>query len=178
LHYSAIDAGVFHQIPGDAMATKLLLALALSIATAAPQNSSVKSLTGVSTINVEMAELGDWGIEEYLGLNQTRKDAEHKLRLAGIKVEQSAIPNLFIALDYRGRRYVQGRYQEYDSYVELQFKQSVKLDRNGMEMYVTTWNKIRHVGGPADSAREQIRKAILDMIDSFIDDYFEANPKR
>jgi hypothetical protein len=160
------------------MATKLLLALALSITAATPQNSSIRSLAGVSTIYVDMVELGDYGMEEYLGLNQIRKDAEHKLRLAGIRVEHTAIPNLFIGLDYRGRRYVQGRHQEYDCHVELQFNQSVKLVRNGMEMYVTTWEKIRNVGGPADLAREQIRKAIFEMIESFIDDYFEANPKR
>jgi hypothetical protein len=46
-----------------------------------------------------LALIPNW-FEEYLGSNQTRKDAEHKLRLAGIKIDHMLIPDLFVDIRY------------------------------------------------------------------------------
>jgi len=160
------------------MAINLLLALAPLIATVPPQHSSVTSLTGVTTVNVAMDRLGDPGFEEYLGLKQIRKDVENKLRLAGIKIDHSLTPHLFIDIDCRGKGYIQGRHKEYNCPVEVQFNQFVRLIRDDMEVFVTTWNQTRHVGGSGYSASEHIREAVLNIIDMFINDYFEVNPKK
>ena len=170
----------FEELKESPMALIRLLALVLSMGTAVPQFTAaeVKSLTGVTTVCIDFDRLGEPGFEEYLGLNQTRKDAENKLRLAGIEIDRTRIPNLFIGINFRGRRFVEGRPQEYDCVVELQFNQFARLVRNDLEVYVTTWKQTRYVGGSGDRARKDIREAVLNMINVFIKDYFTANPKQ
>jgi hypothetical protein len=164
------------------MAMNLLLALAISLATIAPQSTSAEreSLAGFSSMDVVIEGLGDEALATGLSTDQLKTDVELKLRLAGIKVKVTSeqLPSfLYVRITYLRGLTTQGRPLGFDCMVEVQFKQFATLLLNNKLMMVPTWYVGSLINGPEDTAQSRIRQLVRDKVDQFINDYLSVNPK-
>ena len=139
---------------------------------------SLKGLTGVLVLVEEFRN----EIKKELPFdeNQIRVDVELKLRTAGIKVfskeEMLKTPRLaylYINLD---RHRITEMPMFYFS-IAINLRQWVYLKRNpNIHLTGTTWY-IHSMGTVGEDRTSQIREAIKDDIDIFINDYLSVNPK-
>jgi hypothetical protein len=154
--------------------------LAASVATAADNENTRRSLKGLKGINV-LVEPVKAEVEQG-GLTKTsiQTDVELKLRQAGITVLTEAeslaapgSPYLYISVGTVGS----GPLSAYATHVEL--AQSVRLDRDpGIWLAgATTWS-VASVGTVGRDNLREIRDDIKDNVDQFINAYLSVNPKK
>jgi hypothetical protein len=113
------------------MALNLLLALAISLATVAPQSTTDErdSLIGIPGVRVLIENLSADALATGLSADQLKTDVELKLRLAGIKVISLPINGLYVQITYLKAETVQGEIG-FSCYVEVSFRQPATLSVN------------------------------------------------
>lgn len=139
--------------------------------------NSLRGLSGVYVVSENPLE--EDAIRGGLSQDTIRKEAELKLRLAGIRVlsreEWEKEP---------GRPYLQvwpkvlkgGVLGGYIYHISLEFKQYVSLVRSSsIQVFGTTWSA-EHMGYTPEL--KDIQDKVKDRIDQFINAYLSVNPKK
>jgi len=139
--------------------------------------NSLRGLSGVYVVSENPLE--EDAIRGGLSHDTIRKEAELKLRLAGIRVlsreEWEKEP---------GRPYLQvwpkvlkgGVLGGYIYHISLEFKQYVSLVRSSsIQVFGTTWSA-EHMGYTPEL--KDIQDKVKDRIDQFINAYLSVNPKK
>ncbi len=133
------------------------------------------TLKGITTICV---------VADYLNLDagpvdlkrdHFQTDAEGHLRKAGIRVvsfpEESE--GAYLYLQVRTKRVPNGLYVYQ---IRLEFEQQVLLPRNqNISLMAPTWN-VSDLGTVEAQRLEELREAVADMVDQFINAYLERDP--
>ena len=134
-----------------------------------------ESLRGLNGLVVRVTDLHP-GVQ-HLTRQQLETDVELRLRVAGVPVlaeraEHLQLPHLYVSVNMaavpkRGSR------DWYMASILLQVKQKVRLARRSNTLYASTWDTNLLVAGEANYIRESLRH----MVDSFLNDYLEMNPR-
>jgi hypothetical protein len=162
------------------MGMNLLVAVAISLATVAPQYKADRrmSLAGIPSMRVIVEKLSVDALEEGLSIEQLKTDVELKLRLAGIKViSQPYVPYLYVRVSYLKQNLEQGPKIGFSCMIEVEFKQLATLLLNSKLTLVTTWDAEYLMGGPLSDSQNQVRQQVRDLVDEFLNDYLSVNPK-
>lgn len=156
------------------VATALVLSLCPALlgdhATAASE-SEIKSLRGVDAMDVIVENI-DKDPPAGLTEQQVNTDVELKLRLAGIKVDESATPFLHVSMNHL-------RLESPDEYVyviTIGFNLWVEIP-SVWEGMAETWSKGTVGITPGRGAADKFRDALGDLLDEFLNDYLTANPR-
>lgn len=159
----------------------LLLALALSITTAAAQNSSenqTQSLADISALQVTVAALTQDAITDGLRVDELTVDTELKLRSAGIKVDDESASYVYVLVSYRKSLAPQGWDIGYFGDIIVTLQQPVMLIASGEKGYGATWMEHVAFNGLPGEGAEFVRTTLRNMMDKFVSDYLAANPPK
>lgn len=130
------------------------------------------TLAGIRIIKVLVEGLDTETEAGGLRKNQIQTDAELRLRRAGIKVEDKPLlPYLYINLNTLKHKSL----PMFSYSIQVDFNQEVILERDkSISAYASTWHK-GSIGTVGELNLQQIRGAINDVVDKFINDYLAAN---
>lgn len=118
-----------------------------------------------------------------------RVDTELRLRRAGVEVsdaaqwraggkfldDYSAILNVRIMTQLGGQ--TDAWADIFGSYIDLDVLQGMSLSRDpSHRIGGSTWDRRMMLNGPTASASDRIRKALGELVDSFLNDYLAMNP--
>jgi hypothetical protein len=150
----------------------------------ADNKNSRETLAGLTGVWVSVELKTDEAQRNGLTEAQLRTDVELKLREAGIKVvafeEIGRIPGLPYVYVGVGALPLTSTLGLYAFSVNMDLIQAIRLARNPSTLALgRTWNGrgvFRTVG--ASNLEEEVRKAVRDLTDQFINAYLAANPKR
>ncbi|MDA2927709.1 hypothetical protein MYX78_10860 [Acidobacteria bacterium AH-259-G07] len=162
----------------------LLVCLNLGVTLALAQTIGKESLRGLEGVEVLVA-IGEPIVEAGLSKHQLQVDVELRLRKAGIKVlteeERWNTPGSpFLFASVIGVRISRSETRSGYAYqMKLYLNQQVTLSRDLEKTDAFTWHTAGVIGiTPRDSLTRNIREAIADMVDEFINDYLAINPKQ
>lgn len=139
--------------------------------------SDPDSLRGVGSMDVAV-------VQSALGISSLtdkaiQTDVELKLRVAGIKVDSSAIPVgipvLSVTVNWLAPE-VAGLHFGYSYVVSVQFHQLVTA-KTGWQGSACTWESASIGVSPLEDAGRRIRQAVKDAVDEFLNDYLSVNPR-
>ena len=155
----------------------LSVCLLLLVCSAAPaQDFEVLSLTGWSAIDVGVEGLSEEAIRMGLSDASLRDQVESRLRGAGIRIDEN-VPNLLFVRVTAIERLVGGESVGYSASVECDFSQWVTTSY-GYEGPGITWRRGGILAGPLGGLLGQVRTALDEYLDAFINDYYKANPRQ
>jgi hypothetical protein len=164
------------------MVTAIATLLVASQSTASDADVYVKSLAGIPSIYVQVADVTGDLANAGLTTATLQTDVELRLRSAGIRVlstsEYQALPgNFYLSLEVIGlRARTGGEGIGYMAAVVLTFVQDIHLDRRpGLSLPGGTWT---YCGLAAGATTEVIRNQVRDQADLFANAYLTANPKK
>ena len=134
-----------------------------------------QSLSGIRTVHVVVDISGtNFGVTE----DQMRTDIELKLRLAGMRVDQESKAVVSIGATVLETKGTAGRSLGGVAYIDISLIQSVMLYRDPTIVAgALTWTHGTLIAGPDETMREQIRNAVKDEVDIFLNAWLSANPK-
>ena len=136
------------------------------------------SLKGITAIRVVVEVLNPQAVRDGLKQDQLQQDVEHRLQEAGIRVtsspEEVAWSHLYLFVNT-----VKHPSGLYAFNIELEFKQVVMLERNPhVRLFSTTWSADDKLGFVGAYKLREVRGAVVDKVDKFINAYLEQNPKQ
>ena len=160
------------------MAIFTVIFIFAGVCSASDDTFSRGTLKGVKGIYVLIEDLPKDIEEKGLTLGQIQTDVELKLRMAGIKIlsrEESLAskdqPYLYVKL------YTKKSVSSFCLNISIEFSQKVILQRTSESADATTWST-ESVGSFGEENIMQIRDAIKDGVDIFINAYLSINPKK
>jgi hypothetical protein len=132
-----------------------------------------RTLKGIKSISVLVENLSDAAISDGLSVSQIQTDVELRLRLAGIRVDPTTEPYLYVRANLLKTDLV-GLYA-YSS--EVEFNQPVRVVATDGFTVGTTWS-VGTVGAiRSPNMSKRIRESVGDFVDEFINAYLSVNPK-
>ena len=155
----------------------VVASILLFCSTITAQNSKErrKSLEGITGFYVSIGQLDNAIEKEGLTASQVRTAVESQLSNAGITVltkeksfQAPGKPLLGIDLAIGGKQGL------YPYALDISVRQMVKLERDpAVTVYAATWS----VGSAGIASLSNIRDAVGDLLDEFINDWLSVNPK-
>jgi hypothetical protein len=148
----------------------------MGISAKAQNPYQIPTLKGINTIFVDVEDLSESAKTLNLTKEAIQTDVELKLRLAGMRVvtlEQGVklpgSPYLYINVIVSENSKAAS--------ISVDLVQDAILVRDGQfATGVTTWNTGALITNPADA--QDIRNAIKDYVDKFLNDWLSVNPKK
>ena len=140
-------------------------------------DSEIPVLRGLKEVSVHVEDLDFQFERDGLTTDHLKRDAELKLKRAGIKVQSVkepmrtvGIPQLRIMVKVLGTSS-----GDYAAHVRLELREAVGLVRHhGMEVFTSTWTTGRF--GVTQSLSD-VKKQEQTLLDKFINEYRAANPR-
>ena len=152
---------------------RCVIALAGLSTVAYAQSYRASNLTGITQIGVTIEDLDSEAEKAGLHGSDIQRDVELKLRMAGIKVVAgSPLPWLYVRVTV-----VLNPDGHAAASIEEQFNDSALLSRNGSGASVITWSKCNVYLGGVQRLPNDVRSAVKDLVDAFINDWLSVNPK-
>jgi len=151
------------------------VALVLLPGTAKAGDPNAECLRGVTRVSVGFDELTKDLEKEGVTKSQLRTDVELKLRKAGLTVEETATPQLYVqvaAIKYDKLANVNPFYA---LDVSVSLKENVTVERNKTRMFTVTWHSgttLAISGAPA----ARVREIVAQRVDEFLSTYLSVNP--
>ena len=134
--------------------------------------SAAFSLRGIESMDLAVEGLGAAAKAIGLTKQQLQTDVELKMRTAGVKVDDSAGPYLYLNVGVVHS----GATGRVAFSITLKFRQmGTFLD--GYEGHGTTWDKNSFGMSGERGAARYIRESVGDRVDEFLNDYLKANPR-
>ena len=152
----------------------LVLAAVLFGNSAGLRASEADSLRGIGSMDVVVVQSAH-GISS-LTDKAIQTDVELKLRMAGIKVDSSAIPVLSVTVNWLAPE-VAGLHIGYSYVVSVQFHQLVTA-KTGWQGSACTWESASIGVSPSEDAGRRIRQVVKENVDEFLNDYLSVNPRQ
>jgi hypothetical protein len=154
------------------------VALLFACSTSASANDVFQrqTLKGLTVIRVLVEPMEPEAERDGITTSQLQADVELRLRQSAITVEDASTEG-FIYVSVNALKQSGGSGYAYSIDVELQ--QEITLARIGKHSLGSTWNARPFIGlTPLAEAFQNIRAAVRDSVDEFINAYLSVNPKR
>lgn len=162
-------------------AMKCMFVAVLLASTSVSLRASDDSITRVSLRGVKAFDVVVEAMNENasgLTRDDLQTDVELRCRQAGIKLEKVTAPYLYISVTPQEVQYADGRMNVYAVFIEVKFAQVILLERApAIRMAAPTWSVGKIVTGPSRDFRRFCRESVRDLVDKFLNAFFEQNPK-
>jgi hypothetical protein len=150
-----------------------VLLLGAGTAWASDAKEARETLKGIKAIQVLVEDLRSEAERDGITKSQMQTDVELRLRQSGIQVVTDNLAYLYVNVDALKLASVPG----YAYSVEVEFKQPVTTLLTGQSAVGSTWS-VGSIGTtPLTGASQNVREAVRDLVDRFINAYLSVNPK-
>jgi hypothetical protein len=136
------------------------------------------TLKGIPAIRVIVEVLNPQAVRDGLRQDQLQHDVERRLQEAGIRITSSPeeVDWSYLYLFVNTVKHPSGLYA---FNICLEFKQVVMLERNPhVRLFSTTWSADDKLGFVGAYKLREVRGAVVDKMDKFINAYLRQNPKQ
>lgn len=148
--------------------------------------SQREPLKGIQGIYVSIEQLHPDAKELGITRESLKTEVELKLRLAGIRIDNSreellklattATPYLYVNLNIKNSTV--GGVNIYTYNISISLIDKVYIARNSMYILATTWSRGVLGISTKDNGLRHIREGLKKLLDRFLNDYLAVNPKK
>ena len=143
------------------------------------KNIMVRPLVGLDELEVVVEELSEDAKKINLTMDDIQRIVELKLRMAGTKVlsEEESIQSVDSPYVYVNINVSETGRNLFNANLSMEVVESACLQGNNTCDDITTYHRGRSFSAEKNIAGQFIKDSLKEVTDSFLNDYFKANPR-